>query len=64
MLMQTIIAGVSSSMADQKPESANDVWPGKSSGIIARLWAGIEARIPLGHEDETGFHFGTAKAWG
>jgi hypothetical protein len=27
-------------------------------GILARLRAAIENRIPLGYQDETGFHFG------
>jgi hypothetical protein len=39
-------------------KSANGVRPGESLGIIAKLWASIKARIPLGYEDETGFHYG------
>ena len=42
----------------QSQTSANEVRPSGSSGIINRLWAGIIARIPLGYEDETGFHYG------
>jgi hypothetical protein len=32
--------------------------------IIAKLRAAIEARVPVGYEDETGFHYGAdAKDW-
>ena len=36
-------------------------WPevGSLARIIAILRAWIEARAPLGYEDETGFHYGT-----
>lgn len=27
-------------------------------GVLARLRTAIENRIPLGYQDETGFHFG------
>jgi len=37
----------------------NGVWPGESSGIIAKLWAGIKVRIPVGYQNETCFHYGT-----
>ena len=26
--------------------------------VIAKLYAAIEARVPVGYEDETGFHYG------
>jgi hypothetical protein len=32
--------------------------------IIAKLRAAIEARVPVGYEDETGFHYGLhAPGW-
>ncbi len=31
-------------------------------GIIARLWVAIMDWVPLGYEDETGFHLGTGIA--
>jgi hypothetical protein len=39
-------------------KSANRVRPGKSLGIFTRLWVNINARVPLGYEDQTGFQFG------
>ena len=30
--------------------------------IIAKLRAAIEARVPVGYEDETGFHYGADAA--
>ena len=32
------------------------------AGIIARLCAAIVGRVPVGYEDEAGFHFGTEYA--
>jgi hypothetical protein len=43
----------------QSQKSANLIRLGGSSSTIGKLWASIEARIPLGYEDETGFHYGT-----
>ena len=31
-------------------------------GILVRLRAAIENRIPLGYQDETGFHFGVQES--
>jgi hypothetical protein len=42
----------------QSQKSANLIRLGGSSSTIGKLWASIEARIPLGYEDETGFHYG------
>jgi len=33
--------------------------PGTPPGMAVRLWAGIVARVPIGYQDETGFHYGT-----
>ena len=30
------------------------------AGVIARLWAVIMDRVPLGYEDEWGFHLGSS----
>jgi len=43
-------------------KSTNEVRPGGSSGLVARLWAGIKGWIPLGYEDETGFQYGIEAA--
>jgi hypothetical protein len=43
----------------QSQKSANLIRLGGLSITIGKLWASIEARIPLGYEDETGFHYGT-----
>jgi hypothetical protein len=32
------------------------------TGIFAKMRAAIEAYLPLGYEDETGFHFGVKSA--
>jgi hypothetical protein len=39
-------------------KSADGVRPGELSGIITKLWASIEVRIPFGYQNETGFHYG------
>jgi hypothetical protein len=33
--------------------------PKKQLRLIARLWAGIQVWIPVGYQNETGFHYGT-----
>jgi hypothetical protein len=43
----------------QSQKSVNLIRLGGSSSAIGKLWASIEARIPLGYEDGTGFHYGT-----
>jgi hypothetical protein len=51
------LADISLSMAGSQ-KSGNRVWYGRTLDIIDRLWAGFIARVPLGYEDETGFHYG------
>jgi len=29
--------------------------------IVAKIWETIASRVPVGYEDETGFHYGTAE---
>ena len=36
----------------------NSVTPSRGKGIIATLRAAIAAQVPVGYEDETGFHVG------
>ena len=48
---------LSSSMANNQ-KSADKIRPRPSSGIIVEFWASIEVRIPIGYQNETGFHFG------
>jgi hypothetical protein len=31
------------------------------SGILDRLWTAVLSRVPLGYQDETGFHFGASR---
>jgi hypothetical protein len=45
-------------MSNHGNRSANRVRHSDFWAVIAAIWAGIEARIPLGYEDETGFHYG------
>lgn len=40
------------------PTSANRVPARKLAGLIGTLWAGLEAGIPFGYQNETGFHYG------
>jgi hypothetical protein len=40
-------------------QNRNEVRPGELSGIIARLWVRIQVWIPIGYQNETGFHYGT-----
>ena len=38
--------------------SANEIPTGKLSGSLGKLWAGLEAWIPFGFQNATGFHYG------
>jgi hypothetical protein len=50
-------AGLSSSMANR--QKSEDVYrSGDSSGNVVESWAGIEVWIPIGYQNETGFHYG------
>jgi hypothetical protein len=40
--------------------SREDVAGGYLSGILDRLWTAVLNRVPLGYEDESGFHFGVS----
>ena len=42
-------------LSPEQGDSADDY----VSGFIARLWAAMIVKIPIGYEDETGFHLGT-----
>ncbi|HTV62657.1 MAG TPA: hypothetical protein VMH30_08825 [Verrucomicrobiae bacterium] len=42
--------------SDELSSSCGEDTVGYLSGITARLWAAILKRVPLGYEDETGFH--------
>ena len=42
--------------ADAAKRPAN--FPGR---IASKIWGAIASRVPVGYEDETGFHHGTAE---
>jgi hypothetical protein len=43
----------------KRQKSMHELRHGGSPGILSRLWAGIETRIPFGYQTKTGFHYGT-----
>jgi hypothetical protein len=43
---------------DGPPSSRSGAASVDVSGIISRFWTAILDRVPVGYEDETGFHFG------
>jgi hypothetical protein len=50
-------AGLSLSMVNRQ-KSENEACPADSAGMIVEVWNSIEVRIPIGYQNETGFHFG------
>lgn len=45
---------------DDLSSSREDVAGEYVGGILDRLWTAVVNRVPLGYEDETGFHFGVS----
>jgi hypothetical protein len=45
-------------MPNRRKKSTNRIQHRDLWALIATFWADIGARIPLGYQDETGFHYG------
>ncbi len=46
-----------SSMAKSQ-KIAHEIGSGDLPGMAVQLWTSIELRIPIGYQNETGFHYG------
>lgn len=45
---------------DDLSSSRQNVAGGYVSGFLDWLWTAVLNRVPIGYEDETGFHFGVS----
>lgn len=47
-------------MESEELSSQEDTTGAPSKEIAGRLWSAVTTKVPLGYEDETGFHLGTS----
>jgi hypothetical protein len=39
-------------------KNLHEAGPGDLPGLVIQLWTPVEVRIPIGYQNETGFHYG------